>query len=319
MLLQNVFAVYPRQVDNKSYSEKVTQIQMPKSLTASPNLNSPLVGIGLMLVMTVCFSSLDASAKYANGELPFWMVMWGRYFFHFVFVALFFFRGAPRDIIFTRNLKLQILRSILIFCTGVTFWAGLMYLPLADCTVIAFISPLLVTILSVILLGERFGFHRWGSVVVGLLSVILVIRPGLGIFHWAVVLPLLSALFFAILQITTRVLGQRENVLTTLFYTSIGGLILSSIMVLFFWKTPSPIQWLLMMWLGLLGAVGHFFMIKAFEKAPASLLAPFNYTALIWATFLGFFLFGDLPDAWTLFGAMIIISCGLYIFKRETH
>jgi len=282
-------------------------------------INSPLFGIGLMLMMTVCFSSLDASAKYACNELPLWVVMWGRYLFHFIFITIFFLRGAPRDIIFTKNLKLQILRSVLIFCAGVTFWSGLMYLPLADCTAIAFISPLLVTILSVLFLGEQFGLHRWGCVVTGLLGVILVIRPGMGIVNWAVVLPMLSALFYASLLIVTRLLGQREHALTTLFYTSIGGLILSSIMVLFFWKAPSPLQWLLLSWLGLLGAVGHFFMIKAFETAPASLLAPFNYTSLIWATFLGFFLFGDLPDAWTIFGAIIIISSGLYLVKRESR
>jgi len=291
---------------------------MSDNLTESSFINSPLFGIGLMTIMTVCFSSLDASAKYASHELPLWMVMWGRYLFHFIFITIFFFRGAPRDIIFTKNLKLQILRSVLIFCAGVTFWSGLMFLPLADCTVIAFISPLLVTILSVFLLGEKFGFHRWGCVIIGLLGVIFVIRPGMGIVHWAVVLPLISALFYSALLIITRILGQREDALTTLFYTSIGGLVLSSIMVLFFWKAPSPIQWLILIWLGLLGAVGHFFMIKAFEKAPASLLAPFNYTSLIWATLLGFFLFGDLPDAWTIFGAIIIISSGLYLVKRES-
>jgi len=291
---------------------------MSNSLTVSPPLNSPLYGIGLMIIMTACFSSLDASAKYVTNDLPLWMVLWGRYVFHFLFIMVFFLRGAPRDIIFSKNLKLQILRSVLIFCAGVTFWAGLMYLPLADCTIIAFIAPLLVTILSVFLLGEKFGFHRWGSVIIGLLGVIFVIRPGMGIAHWAVLLPLFSALFYATILITTRVLGQRENVLTTLFYTSVGGLILSSVMVLFFWKTPSPMQWLLLMWLGMLGAVGHFFMIKAFEKAPASLLAPFSYASLIWATLLGFFLFGDLPDAWTIFGAAIIISSGLYLVRRES-
>ena len=291
---------------------------MSNSLTVSPSLNSPLYGIGLMIIMTACFSSLDASAKYVTNELPLWMVMWGRYFFHFLFITVFFLRGAPRDIIFTKNLKLQILRSVLIFCAGVTFWSGLMYLPLADCTVIAFIAPLLVPILSVILLGEKFGFHRWGSVIIGLFGVVFVIRPGMGIAHWAVILPLFSALFYATILITTRVLGQRENALTTLFYTSTGGLVLSSVMVLFFWKTPSPIQWLFLMWLGLLGAIGHFFMIKAFEKAPASLLAPFSYASLIWATILGFFMFGDLPDVWTIFGATIIISSGLYIVKRES-
>ncbi|MCP4368645.1 MAG: EamA family transporter, partial [Deltaproteobacteria bacterium] len=119
-------------------------------------------------------------------------------------------------------------------------------------------------------------------------GVIFVIRPGMGIAHWAVVLPLLSAFFYATILIATRILGQRENVLTTLFYTSVGGLILSNVMVLFFWKTPSLMQWLLLMWLGMLGAVGHFFMIKAFEKTPASLLAA------------------------------IIISSGLYLVRRET-
>jgi len=103
------------------------------------------------------------------------------------------------------------------------------------------------------------------------------------------------------------------------FYTSIGGLILSSVMVLFSWKSPSPIQWLFLMWLGLFGALGHFFMIKAFEKTPASLLAPFNYTSLIWATILNFFLFGDLPDTWTILGAGIIISSGLYLVRRESR
>jgi drug/metabolite transporter (DMT)-like permease len=291
---------------------------MSNSLTVSPSSNSPLYGIGLTIIMTACFSTLDASVKYVTNDLSLWMVLWGRYVFHFLFIMVFFLRGAPRDVIFTKNLKLQIFRSVLIFCVGVAFWAGLMYLPLADCTAIGFISPLLVTILSVFLLGEKVGFYRWGSVIIGLLGVIFIIRPGMGIAHWAVILPLFGALFYATVLITTRVLGQGENVLATLFYSSVGGLILSSVMVLFFWKTPSPMQWLLLMWLGLLGAVGHFFMIKAFEKAPASLLAPFNYASLIWATLLGFFLFGDLPDAWTLFGAAIIISSGLYLVRRES-
>ncbi len=283
----------------------------------SSSLKSQLSGIGFMLIMTVCFSTLDASAKYASGELPLWMVMWGRYLFHFLFIMVFFLRGTPRDILFTRNLKLQALRSTLIFCAGITFWAGLMYLPLADCTVMAFISPLLVTILSVFFLGEKFGGHRWMVVVAGLIGVLFVIRPGMGIVHWAVILPLMAALFYATLQIITRVLGQQDSALTTLFYTSTCGLILSSIMVVFFWETPTILQWLLLMWMGFVGAIGHFFMIKAFERAPASLLAPFDYTTLIWAILFGFFLFGDLPDAWTIVGAMIIVSSGLYLVRRE--
>lgn len=282
-----------------------------------PIMETHVGGIVFMLAMTVCFSTLDASAKFVTNELSLWMVMWGRYFFHLLFIAAFFLRGAPRKILATRNLKMQVLRSALIFCAGVTFWAGLMYLPLAECTVIAFISPLLVTILSVIFLREKFGAHRWVVVLAGLVGVLFVIRPGVGFVHWAVVLPLLAALFYATLQIITRVLGQQDSALTTLFYTCVCGLVFSSVMAVLFWQTPTPVQWLMLMGLGFVGAAGHFFMIRAFERAPASLLASFDYATLVWAILYGFFLFGDLPDGRTILGAVIIVASGLYLVRRE--
>lgn len=282
-----------------------------------PTLKTQLSGIGFMLVMTVCFSTLDASAKFVTNELSLWMVMWGRYFFHFLLIAVFLIPGAPRKTLQSRNIFMQVLRSFMIFCAGITFWAGLMYLPLAECTVIAFISPLLVTILSVIFLGETFGSHRWVVVFVGLAGVLLVIRPGLGIVHWAVILPLLAALFYASLQIITRVLGQQDSALTTLFYTSTCGLIFSSIMALLFWQTPTPAQWLMLAWLGFVGAAGHFFMIKAFKQAPASLLASFDYVTLVWAALFGYFMFNDLPDGWTVLGAVVIVSSGIYLIRKE--
>lgn len=280
-------------------------------------IKTQLGGIGFMLAMTVCFSSLDASAKFVASELPLWVVVWGRYFFHFLFISIFLLRGSSRKMVKTRNLKMQVLRSTMIFCAGVTFWAGLTYLPLAECTVMAFISPLLVTVLAVLFLGEKFDSHRWKVVIVGLVGVLIVIRPGAGIVHWAIILPLLAALFYATLQITTRVLGQQDNVLTTLFYTSTCGMAFSSVMVLFFWQTPTLNQWLMLMWLGLIGAAGHFFMIKAFERAPASLLAPFDYATLVWAALLGYFIFGDLPDGWTVLGAAIIVFSGIYLIRKE--
>jgi drug/metabolite transporter (DMT)-like permease len=111
---------------------------MSNNLTVSPSSDNSLQGIGFMVFMTACFSSLDASAKYISSELPLWMVLWGRYVFHFFFLTFFFIRTAPKDIIYTKNSKLQILRSSLIFCAGVTFWAGLMYMPLVECMVILF-------------------------------------------------------------------------------------------------------------------------------------------------------------------------------------
>ncbi len=281
--------------------------------------SNPLAGIGFMIAMTVCVALLDASAKYLTGELPLWMLLWGRYLFHFLFVTIFFFHGAPRDIIYTRKLKIQLLRSVLIFSAGVTFWGALKFLPLTDCLLIAFSSPLFVAALSVPILKETVGMYRWGGIAIGFSGVVIVMRPGLGVFEWVSVLPLIAGFLYASFQITTRILCRTDNALTTLFYTSIGGLLLSTVAVFFTWVSPTLQQWLLLIWMGFIGAVGHYLMIKAFELAPASLLAPYDYTGILWATFLGFFIFHDLPDAWTITGAAIIISSGIYIINRERH
>ena len=269
--------------------------------------------------MTIAFSSLDASAKYLTNALPVWVLLWGRFVFNFFFVALFFFRGAPADIIHTRNIKLQILRSILLVTATLTFWLALIFLPLVDCMVILFVSPLLVTMLAVPLLGESVSRHRWTAVFLGFIGMVVVMRPGFTIFDWVSILPLITALLYAGVQISTRILGRADGALTTLLYSSAGGAVISTIGVLFFWVTPSFEQWLVLGWLGFLGALGHYLMIKAYAIAPASLLAPFDYASLIWATILGFVVFGDLPDSWTVLGAIIIMSSGLYLIRRESR
>jgi drug/metabolite transporter (DMT)-like permease len=292
---------------------------MLNKVTISPSEKNPMHGIGFVIFMTICFSSLDASAKYLSNELPLWVLLWGRYVFNFLFVALFFLRGAPVDILRTRKIKLQILRSILLVASTLTFWLALMFLPLVDCVVVLFVSPILVTMLAAPLLGESVGRHRWIAVIIGFVGVMVVMRPGFTIFDWMSILPLITALFYAGVQISTRILGRTDGALTTLLYSSAGGAIISTIGVLFFWVTPSLGQWFVLGWLGFLGALGHYLMIKAYEIAPASLLAPFDYTTLIWATILGFIAFGDLPDAWTVLGALIIMSSGLYHIRRESR
>ncbi|MDH3799961.1 MAG: DMT family transporter, partial [Desulfobacterales bacterium] len=292
---------------------------MLNKVTISPSEKNPMHGIGFVIFMTICFSSLDASAKYLSNELPLWVLLWGRYVFNFLFVALFFIRGAPADILRTRKIKLQIFRSILLVASTLTFWLALMFLPLVDCVVVLFVSPILVTMLAAPLLGESVGRHRWIAVIIGFVGVMVVMRPGFTIFDWMSILPLITALFYAGVQISTRILGRTDGALTTLLYSSAGGAIISTIGVLFFWVTPSLGQWFVLGWLGFLGALGHYLMIKAYEIAPASLLAPFDYTTLIWATILGFIAFGDLPDTWTVLGALIIMSSGLYLIRRESR
>ena len=262
---------------------------------------------------------MDASAKLLSNEMPLLMVVWGRYLFNFIFIALFFFRGDPRDLVRTKRFNLQILRSFLGLSATFTFWGALVFLSLADCVAIAFISPLLVTALSVPLLGEKVGVHRWGAVIMGFIGVMIIIRPGMGIVHWAVILPLITALFWANYQITTRILSRTDSALTTLFYTAAGGLFFTTFAVWLVWVTPTFKQWFILAWLGFLGTMGHYLLIKAFELAPASMLAPFSYTSILWSILLGYVLFGNFPDEWTIAGVVIIVSSGLYIIQRELH
>jgi drug/metabolite transporter (DMT)-like permease len=267
--------------------------------------------------MTGCIVSMDASAKLLSSEMHLLMVVWGRYLFNFIFVSLLFFRNGSQGLLRARRFNLQILRSLLGLSSTFAFWGALIFLSLADCVAIAFVSPLLVTVLSAPLLGEKIGVHRWGAVIVGFCGAMIIIRPGMGIVHWAVILPVIAALFWANYQIITRILSRTDGALTTLFYTSAGGVFFTSLVVWPFWMMPSLKQLFVLAWMGLLGTLGHYFLIKAFEIAPASMLAPFSYTSILWSTLLGFVIFRDFPDGWTMAGAVIIISSGLYIIQRE--
>jgi drug/metabolite transporter (DMT)-like permease len=212
----------------------------------SNSVRSPQHGIFYMIFMSGCIVSMDASAKLLSSEMPLLMVVWGRYLFNFIFIALFFFRGDPRGLVRTKRFNLQILRSFLGLSATFTFWWALVFLSLADCVAIAFIAPLLVTALSVPLLGEKVGVHRWGAVIMGFIGVMIIIRPGMAIVHWAVILPLITALFWANYQITTRILSRTDSALTTLFYTASGALFFTTLAVWSVWVTPTFRQWLIL-------------------------------------------------------------------------
>jgi drug/metabolite transporter (DMT)-like permease len=167
------------------------------------------------------------------------------------------------------------------------------------------------------LLGERVGRHRWSAVALGLVGVLIITRPSGAIAHWSSLMPLVAAFCYANYQIATRLIGRTDDPLATLFYTSIGGAAVTSLAVPFDWIWPTVAQWLILVALGGLGALGHFLVITAFTRAPASVLAPMHYTVLIWATLFGYLVFGDLPDVWTLVGAAVIVASALYVYYRE--
>lgn len=275
-------------------------------------------GIVLALCATACFATLDASAKFLTESLHVLQIVWGRYLFHFlIFFGAIIARANPLQVLSTSRPYLQTARALLLVGATFTFWLSLSFLPLAQAVVIAFASPLLVTALSVPFLGEKVGVHRWTAVLTGLLGVGLIVAPAEAERHWAQLLPLLTALIYAGYQIATRVASRSDSAMTSMFYSGLGGMLVTSVLVPFVWTGPSAFEWLVLVWMGMLGGGGHFLLTKALTVAPASLLAPFHYSTLLWATLLGYAVFGELPGLNTLIGATIIILSGLYIIFRE--
>jgi drug/metabolite transporter (DMT)-like permease len=200
-----------------------------------------------------------------------------------------------------------------------SLFLGLTYLPIAEATTIGFTAPLFITALSGPILREKVGIHRWLAVVIGLVGVLVIVRPGGGLWHWASLMPFVGAIFFAVFQIITRLLSKTEKTNTTLFYTGLGGFFWTSIIVPFVWVTPSLLHWMVFLLTGAMGAAAHLCMISAFNRAEASLLAPFNYTKLLWVSVLGFLIFDDIPSFNMWAGATIIVTAGFYILYRERN
>jgi len=262
------------------------------------------------------FSCINAVAKVLTQSLPVVEVVWARYFFQMLLLMLLQRHRLP-GIAVTGKLKLQIARSLLLLATTVLFFSGLASIPMADATSVMFVAPILVTALSLPVLGERIGPRRWVGVTIGFIGALIIIRPGQGVMQPAILLPLGAACFHALYQLSTRVLSRSDSTMTTLVYSASTGAVIMSIVVPFSWVMPSPIEMILMAVIGVFATLGHFFLIKAFEVASPAIVAPFYYTNLLWATLFGYILFSDLPDAWTVTGALIIAASGLYIFHRE--
>ncbi len=246
-------------------------------------------------------------------------IVWARYLFHAIlFLALFSGAGLRRQIATGRPF-LQLGRSVLLLAATACFFTALRYLPLADAVAINFVAPLLVTAFSIPLLGERVGIHRWSAILVGFAGVLVIIRPGMGAMHWAAVLPLGTAICYSLYQILTRIAARTEDTRTSLFWTAAVGALITSALAPFFWQAPDAAGWVQMVAIGLLFGLGHYLLIRGLEVAPASTLAPFNYTQIIWAAVFGIIFFDHFPDGPALTGALVVIASGLYVWRRETR
>ena len=279
---------------------------------------SPTLKGALYFLASIGFIALvDTTCKVYTDELHAVVLVWGYFVGISLFVGGFFAVRGQLGLLKTERPAIQIIRPGFLVLSICGLFVGLTYLPMAEATAIGFTGPLFIVALSVPLLGERVGWHRWLAVMVGLAGVLVIIRPGGAVWHWSAVTTLLGAVSFAVFQILTRKLAGQEKHQTTLLYTSLAGTLWVSLMVPFFWTTPSPVHWAMFLIIGAMGAGAHFCMIQAFAHAQASLLAPFNYSKLIWVTILGYLVFGDVPGIDTIIGGAVIVSAGLYVLYRE--
>lgn len=278
----------------------------------------PLRAIVLVLAAFGFFSLLDGSAKFL-GMAGFHAiaVIWFRYAGHVLFASLALRGVNARTVWRSANPRLQLLRGLFLFGSTACNFVAVRYLQLAETGAIQASIPLLVAALAVPVLGERIGVRRWSAIAVGCLGVLVVMRPTPDLFQPAALLSVASSVCAACYVLLTRLLAQTDGHQTSNAYAAVVGAAITTPLVPFFWTTPQGIEWLPVLVIGPLGAIGHYLLTAAHQHAPAPVLAPFWYTQMLWAIGVGFLLFGDVPDALTLMGGAIVLSSGLYVAYRE--
>jgi drug/metabolite transporter (DMT)-like permease len=284
----------------------------------APQRRQRLIGIALMCCAVASFSCLDATGKYLNHHMATTQVVWARYFFASFLTFLFSNPIKHRGLMRTSRPFMQTGRSALLLLSTALNLFALRWLQLDEALSIIFATPLLVAVLCVPLLGEHVGLRRWTAIVIGFCGVLVVARPGLGGLHPAALLSLGGSVCYAFYVISTRVLSRTDSNETTQFYTNLVGAVAMTAILPFVWTWPdNAVVAVLMVLIGALGGGGHYLLIRAHRLAPASTLAPFIYTQMVWTTTLGFVVFGDVPHYWTIMGGVIVISSGLYLLHRE--
>lgn len=273
----------------------------------------------MILAATFLFAGQDALTKILSTEFPAPFIIMIRFWIMIVYAAVFMriMRVPVRDSLKSPRPILQVFRSIVLVVEIGFFIMAVRTLSLAEIHSLMATFPLMVTALSIPLLGERVGLRRWMAVAIGFVGVLVILRPGIAVFDLGAIYGLITAFLFALYNVLTRLAGRTDSSETSFFYFAFVGLISSSAVGAFMWVEPEPREWLMVIGIGVTASFAHLFLILALNYASASLLQPFNYMLLVWAVAVGYIVFGDLPDVWTVVGASIIVASGLYTIYRE--
>ena len=285
-----------------------------------PEVARPLAGIALMVLAMQLVAVTDAAAKILSADYPVLQISWARCFFQFIFLLpIFLVRHKPRIAavkIQPRAILRHSIRGGLFAAAMSSFFVAIRDNPIPDSLAVLFISPLFVTAAAPFLLRESFDWRRGAAVVLGFLGVLAVLRPG-GDFRPTILFALMAGICYGGYIMATRESARRLPPLLTAFYAMTAAAILMTPFAILNWTPPDLRGWLIMSLMGLLGAFGHYFIAKSCEFASASLIAPFNYSELICAVLLSYFIFNHFPDGWTWGGILLIVGSGVYVSIRE--
>jgi len=285
--------------------------------TAPARSDRPFRGIALILASTVFLGASDVTAKYLSATLPSIEIAWIRFLVFALVMSPAMLPGSPLFALRTERPGFQVMRGIALLASSLFFISGLRFLPIAEASATGFVSPLFVTALSIVFLSERVGLRRWIATALGLIGVLIILRPGTSAFHPAAFFPIVSALAWACTLIMTRMMSGREHALTTMTWSSIAGIAVLTALVPLVWVAPTWHDIAFGILIGVASTAGQWIVVLAFRYADASVLAPFSYTQLLWVSILGFVIFGEVPDLWTVVGAAFIVGSGLYTAHRE--
>lgn len=276
------------------------------------------IGIGLVTLATFCFALLDACAKWLVQDLPVVEVVWLRFVTHVVLMALILAPVHGRQLLRMHSPRLHLLRAALLASmTGLNFWA-LQYLQLAEIGAIQFSVPILIALLSAWWLGERLDARRWVAITGGFLGVLLVIRPGSQAFHPAILLSVANALLYAAFNLLTRRMAATESPQALQLLSALGAAVVLAVPALLQWQwPPDGLSWALIGLCGLMGGVGHLFVAMAHRYASAAVLGPFLYQQILYMTLWGWLVFSQVPDAFVVAGAGVVVVSGLYLLMLE--
>lgn len=277
-----------------------------------------LSAVLLVVLASACFTSVDVTVKHLSQRYPIPLLVWARWGVQSLLILAIWGPRLRWDLVRTKRVPLHLVRGIVLVASGACFFSALKFLPVAEATALNFMAPMLVTVMAGWFLGEHLTRPRWAFVIAGFVGMLLIVRPGTEVLHPAAFFALAAAALYATFQILTRKLAG-ENLMVLLFFPSLAGTVLLSVVVPFFhyqaWYPISDI--LLFAGIGIMGLIGHLLFIKAFQVASASAIAPFTYSQLVWSTFAGWLVFGSFPDGWTLSGIVIIAGSGVVLTWYE--